>query len=201
MSAGVVKDKLVRIPDFLTAEQLFEVSNAIELGLCGLSLEDITLVTITSAVKDTPIPDAILNQVLFEAYTAIKQADHLELYMDGSHRLLSLPEFRDVDRAKNVFDTLSRDGIVAGYLDNLSGRKAPDGTYMIRIGQEIALQGMSDCSFVTTTYNVDDKIVGNIGVIGPKRMDYSKVVSQMNFVRVLIDKHLKNDNNRTEDIG
>ena len=62
-------------------------------------------------------------------------------------------------------------------------------------------QGMSDCSFVTTTYNVDDKIVGNIGVIGPKRMDYSKVVSQMNFVRVLIDKHLKNDNNRTEDIG
>ncbi|NLT12143.1 MAG: heat-inducible transcription repressor HrcA [Clostridiaceae bacterium] len=201
LSAGVVKDKLVRIPDYLTAEQLFEVSTAIEQGLCGLSLEDITLVTITSAVKDTPIPDSILNQVLFEAYTAIKQADHLELYIDGSHRLLSLPEFRDVDRAKNVFDTLSRDGMVAGYLDELSGRNGPDGTYMIRIGQEITLQGLSDCSFVTTTYNVDDKIVGNIGVIGPKRMDYSKVVSQMNFVRVLIDKHLKNDNNRMEDIG
>ncbi len=193
LSAGVVKDKVVRIPDYLTPDQLFHISKAVEEGLYGMSLEEITLVTITSAAKDAPVPDAILNQVLYEAYTAIKQADNLELYMEGSHQLLALPEFKDVNRARILFDSLSRDGLVAGYVDDIS-RNNEHGSYMIRIGQEIALEGFEDCSFVTTTYNVGDKIAGNIGVIGPRRMEYGKVVSQINFVRTLIDSKLNEEN-------
>lgn len=191
LSAGVVKDKLVHIPNYLTAEQVFEISQAVEQGLSGRSLEEITLVTITSAAKGADVPEPILNQVLYEAYTAIKQTDNLEMYINGSHRLLSLPEFKDVNRARSVLDTLSRDGIVAGYIDDMSSRSG-NATYMIRIGQEITLEGMEDCSFVTSTYNVDGQSFGNIGVIGPKRMEYSKVVAQIDFMRTLIDNNIKN---------
>ena len=65
---------------------------------------------------------------------------------------------------------------------------------MIRIGQEIALEGLEDCSFITTTYKIGDTISGNIGVIGPKRMDYSKVISQIDFVRYKINEQIKNIN-------
>ncbi|NLW89779.1 MAG: heat-inducible transcription repressor HrcA [Clostridiaceae bacterium] len=189
LSAGVVKDRLVRIPDYLTPEQLAQISKAIETGLCGKSLEDITLVTVTSAAKDARLPDALLNQILFEAYTAIKQADNLEIYMDGTNRMLSLPEFSDISRARCLFDTLARDGIVSGYINEMT-QDDDKGSYMIRIGQEISIEGLSDCSFVTTTYNVGEKIAGNIGVIGPRRMEYSKVVSQISFVRQVINNHL-----------
>lgn len=190
LSAGVVKDRIARISDYFTADQLFQISNSIEAGLCGKSLEEITLVTVTSAVKDARIPDMLLNQVLYEAYTSIKQADNLEVYMEGTNHMLSFPEFHDNKSARGLFDTLSRDGIIAGYLNEATENNITP-SYMIRIGQEIQLEGLQDCSFITTTYNIGDKVAGNIGVIGPKRMDYSKVISQISFVRNTINEQMK----------
>ena len=189
LSAGIVKDRLVRIPNYLTDDQLFEVSRAIEKGLCGKPLEDITLVTVTTAAKSAQIPDSLLNQILFEAYTAIKQADNLEVYMEGTNKMLSFPEFSDIHRARGLFDTLSQNKMIAGYINEMNeSNKSP--SYMIRIGQEISLEGLQDCSFISTTYNMGDRIVGNIGVIGPKRMEYSKVISQIGFVRTAMNDQL-----------
>ncbi len=190
LSAGIVKDRLVRIPDYLTPEQLSLISSAIEAGLSGKPLDEITLVTVASAAKDSHVPDSLLNQILYEAYTAIKQADNLEVYIDGTNRMLSLPEFSTISKARSLFDTLARDGIVSGYINEMS-MEDDKATYMIRIGQEISIDGLTDCSFVTTTYNVGDKIAGNIGVIGPKRMEYSKVVSQIGFIRQVINHQLE----------
>ena len=190
LSAGVVKDKIARVPDFLSAEQLYTVSKAVESGLCGRPLEEISLITVTSAVKGTNIPDMLLNQILYETYTAIKQADNLEVYMDGTNQMLCYPEFHDNSRARNLFDTLTKDGMIAGYVTEVAENQ-PTPKFMIRIGQEIQLEGLKDCSFVTTTYHVGDRIAGNIGVIGPKRMDYAKVISQINFVRTTMDEQLK----------
>ncbi len=196
LSAGVVKDRVARVPDFLSQEQLYQISNAIEAGLCGKPLEEITLVTVTSAVRNSPIPESLLNQILYETYTSIKQADNLEVYMEGTNHMLSFPEFHNNNSARGLFDTLSKDGVIAGYLNEIS-TTGETPKYMIRIGQEIQLEGLKDCSFITTTYNVSDKVAGNIGVIGPKRMDYSKVISQISFVRRTINDQL----NRLKDIN
>ena len=212
LSAGVVKDRLARIPEILDASQLIQIAAAIEDGLSGMMLDDITLVTVTSAARNTQLPDSLLNQVLFEAYVAIKQADNLELYMDGSHKLLSYPEFQDIHKAKDYLNTLSRDGIIAGYMNELkepeiragpdaeTGR--PDGgpliadqperpTYTVRIGQEIMLEGLKDCSFVTTTYKMGDVVAGRIGVIGPRRMTYGKVISNISFVKQTLNEQIR----------
>ena len=114
---------------------------------------------------------------------------YVDVYMDGKHRMLALPEFSDTKRAQGLFDTLSHDGLVAGYVDEVTKQDSSK-EYMIRIGQEITLEGLEGCSFITTTYNVGGKVAGNIGVIGPKRMEYSKVISQINFVRMMIDEQL-----------
>ena len=62
---------------------------------------------------------------------------------------------------------------------------------MIRIGQEIALEGLQDCSFVTTTYRLGDRVIGRIGVVGPRRMEYGRVVSHIGFIRSAIDEYGK----------
>lgn len=194
LSAGVVKDKLVRIPNFLTQDQLAQISNEVEKSLSGKPLDEITLITLASSVKEAKIPDALLNQVLYEAYTAIKQADKLDVYLEGEHRMLSLPDFSELGRARDLLGTLSHDGMVAGYVNEIEADASAGGnedSYMIRIGQEISLEGLEDCSFITTTYKMGDTISGNIGVIGPKRMEYSKVISQINFVRKTINDGIK----------
>ncbi|MEA4887960.1 MAG: heat-inducible transcriptional repressor HrcA [Clostridiaceae bacterium] len=224
LSAGVVKDRLVRIPDILDAKQLMQISSAIEEGLSGMTLDDITLVTVATAAKNAPLPESLLNQVLYEAYVAIKQADNLEIYIDGTHKLLSYPEFYDIHKAKDYLDTLARDGIIAGYMsemkeqdpdvcrpftghtgnpadsednaDRQSSGGASSGhtgqpTYMIRIGQEIMLDGLKDCSFVTTTYKMGDVVAGRIGVIGPRRMAYGRVISHIGFVKQTINDQFR----------
>ena len=210
LSAGVVKDRIVRVPDILDANQLKQIAAAIEEGLSGMTLNDITLVTVASAARHAALPESLLNQVLYEAYVSIKQADNLELYIEGQHNLLSFPEFHDINKAQTFFKTLACDGMIAGYMselkendpeqsDNSFDTEDPcvqDGkricpAYMIRIGQEIAVEGLRDCSFVTTTYKMGSVVAGRIGVIGPKRMAYSKVISNISFVKQTINENLR----------
>ena len=116
------------------------------------------------------------------------------------YQLLNQPEFSDVRKAHDFLEVLNRDGMVAGYMDEikepeptdepmgLARRNQDRAPYMIRIGQEITLAGLEDCSFVTTTYRLRETVVGKIGVIGPKRMNYGRIVSQINFIRrTLVD--------------
>ena len=194
LSAGVVKDKVVRIPNFFTDEQMIKLSGAIEKNLTGKALDEITFVTVETAAKDTEIPNPLLKQVLYEAYTAIKQADELNIYLEGEHRMLELPDFASLGRARELLGTLSDSSMVAGYVNEMQGsaeEKGAQDTYMIRIGQEIAIEGLEDCSFITATYNLSDSVSGNIGVIGPKRMEYSKVISQIDFVKKTINENIK----------
>lgn len=222
LSAGVVKDRLVRIPDMLDAGQLMQIASAIEEGLAGMTLDDITLVTVTAAARQTPLPESLLNQVLYEAYVSIKQADHLDLYLDGSHRLLSQPEFQDVRKAHNYLEAINQDGMIAGYVSELKDENQSDAaaaetedakkpseyplthpSYMIRIGQEITLDGLEDCSFITTTYKMGESVTGRIGVIGPRRMNYSKVISNIDFVKMTLNDQIRNlaiGKDRMEDV-
>lgn len=222
LAAGVVKDRLVRIPSVIDSAQLMQVANAIEESLSGMKLDDITLVTVASAARKSPVPESLLNQVLYEAYIAIKQADSLEVYMDGAHKMLSYPEFQDINKAKGYFNALSHDGIIAGYMNELhddedesvqadmnaeydqaiAGSLNPAAgltttgshrrpAYMVRIGQEIALDGLADCSFVTTSYRIGDTVAGHMGVIGPRRMAYGKVISNISYIKMALDQEMR----------
>lgn len=212
LSAGVVKDRLVRIPEMLDAGQLMQIAAAIEDGLSGMTLDDITLVTVAAAARQTPLPEALLNQVMYEAYLSIKQADHLDLYLDGSHRMLAQPEFQDVRKAHDFLETLNRDKLIAGYMSELKEsdntahddafydgdnsrterpKRSEDPAYMVRIGQEIMLDGLQDCSFITTSYKIGETVAGRIGVIGPRRMTYGKVISHINFVKMTVNDQIR----------
>jgi len=190
-----------------------------------MKLDDITLVTVTAAARKASLPDSLLNQILYEAYIAIKQADNLEVFMDGTNKMLAYPEFHDIHKAKGFYDALSRDGLIAGYMnelredepaDRLTDDEQPDRleadrptietrlqvagsthpdlrrpAYMVRIGQEITLEGLSDCSFVTTSYRVGETVAGHMGVIGPRRMAYDKVISNINFIKTALDDQIR----------
>ncbi len=131
--------------------------------------------------------------------------------MDGKYQLLKHPEFRDYERANRFYHAVQQEHMVAGYMMEMKQEQedrqaencdwdidclethdgsaqdslvvqTPKPAYMVRIGQEIALEGMEDMSFITTTYRIGNEITGQIGVIGPKRMQYGNIISQISFV-------------------
>ncbi len=205
LSAGVVRDRIVRIPDVLDQQQLQRIAAAIERQLAGCQLRDISFVMMQLAAADSQVPESLLNQVLFETWTAIQQADQLATYVDGMPNLLRHREFQSIARARDVVSALSSDGLLTGLMEPrhpgigavVSDGGAGDGTvlpdrtgqvpWMVRIGQELQQEGLEDCSFVTTTYHLPERLVGSIGVVGPRRMAYSRVISHISFVRQTID--------------
>lgn len=207
LSQGIVKDRVVKLPDVLTNEITNRIAETLEANVGGYRLEDITLVTLETAARGIELPDALLNQVLYEAYVSIKQADHMNTYIEGVPNLFQHPEFREADRAYHVVDALTTEGFIAGFLNNpltaestayreidvAEGKEtrdlAPPGRandFVIRIGQELQVRGLENCSFVTTAYHLGDELHGRIAVVGPKRMQYEKVVSEIRFVRKTI---------------
>lgn len=197
LSVGVVRDRLIYIPDALNQEQLESIAQAVESSLAGQKLDEITLLAVSDAGQQEEIPDALLNRVLFETYVAIKQAENIDVYMQGSHQLLKQPEFADSQKAHKVLDTISQNGLVAGYLSEMDSVESTSRgsqtrpAFAIRIGQEIGLAGMEDCSFVTTSYRIGEKVSGRIAVVGPKRMQYAQIISEIAFVKKTINHKIQ----------
>ena len=127
------------------------------------------------------------------------------MYLQGIHTLLDHPEFHDIEKAQRFLTTLHKEHVVAAYLDEWQAQEKENyqdnvainfsddiGTeskhtadrpaFMVRIGQEIDLDGMDDCSFITTTYRIGGELSGQICLIGPRRMPYTRTISQINFV-------------------
>lgn len=190
LSAGLVKDRLCRIPDLLDQEQLLTIARALERRLGDSPIEEISLVTLTSALQDVALPEAFLNQLLYETYVAIKQAEQSETYMEGLPQLFRQPEFQASGQAGSLAQALAQRAYVSGILEApvAEGERVdtveeqPCGL-VLRIGQEIASEPLRDCSFVTATYRSAETIQGSIAVVGPKRMDYARVIPRIDFVR------------------
>ena len=100
---------------------------------------------------------------------------------------MDLPEFADLDRMKRVFQAFEKKSILVQLLD----RSIHADGVMVYIGSENTLRVLEDCSLVTANYKHKDKVVGTLGVIGPKRMDYSKVIPIVDGTAQLLSKFIE----------
>ncbi len=101
---------------------------------------------------------------------------NIDLYMSGITNIFSTPEFNDIDRAKDFLEMMSRkEDLTKTILNRQNG-------VIITIGDENSDEILPDCSLITATYHIDGKLVGKIGVIGPKRMKYDEITSVVEFM-------------------
>ncbi len=107
-----------------------------------------------------------------------KEFDSLEHVVEGVNHLIDTPEFADGTKVKRMMSLLKDPKMIQGLVGNVEA----DGIF-IKIGNEIGIAELSDCSVVTTAYKVNGKIAGKVAVLGPTRMGYGKVVSVADYIR------------------
>ena len=115
--------------------------------------------------------------------------------MSGTNNILTFPEFSDVEKAKNLMQSLEEKEALKTLLAN---PKSNGGNVQIYIGNESGIEEMKDCSIITTSYKFSDNITGTIGILGPTRMNYSQVVSVLSDMAKNIEQIVKklNENSR-----
>lgn len=107
------------------------------------------------------------------------------IFIGGVMHMLSQPEFRDVDKLKNLFSIFEQDKRAQELIDSVS---SDDGMLTITIGSEMPQEDVQDCSMIVANYFVNGEKAGSIGVLGPTRMSYGKTVSLMEQLSAELSK-------------
>lgn len=182
-NVGIVKDALIRVPEDMDADDLYSISRMLTEKLADKPLEAVRQ-AFSELLRDAEQNRKLLGETLQVIEKRLEAGgDASDVIVGGSANLLEYPEYSDVTKARNFLAVLeSKDK-----LRRIVGR---DGgmEITIRIGPENQVPELNDCSIVTASYRAGDQSTGTLGIIGPTRMNYNRVISVLDFMaRALSD--------------
>jgi heat-inducible transcriptional repressor len=188
-SLGVSKDFLIRIEDKVSQDDLNKISKLLTEKLKGKSFEEINEKLFSSLVSELPAFGVIIRSLYDEVKKiALKQKKQGKLVMSGMSNMLKLPEFQNIELTQKVISALEENKVFLGVLNEYLSSESSNNT--IVIGEENKIKNLKDCSLVFSKCVVEDKFVGALGMIGPKRMTYSKIVPMVLGISDMINDYL-----------
>lgn len=169
--AGIVKNSVLRLTSDVYPDVLEKLTNILNRKLVGLCIEDIKDVSFEEIIRNTMVNKEIIQQLFPELIQTLVYSDTVEVHHDGAANILDLPEYCDVQKAKNFLNALEENELLFKVLDQTKG------DINVSIGTENKYEQFHNNSLITATYKINGKTIGSVGVIGPTRMEYSKVIS------------------------
>ncbi|MCR5452041.1 MAG: heat-inducible transcriptional repressor HrcA [Lachnospiraceae bacterium] len=180
MDGNVVKNKIIRVEESLSNENLLKLNMLLNTNLNGLTISDINLGLITALKENAGEYSDIIEDVLQSIAETIADEDGLEIYTSGATNIFKYPELSDSQKAKELISAFEdKDELVNLISDIQSVEDESHTDIQVYIGDESPVATMKDCAVVTATYELGEGVKGTIGIIGPKRMDYKKVMDNL----------------------
>ena len=180
---NVIKNNILAVDRELDDETLLKLLNT---HLNGLSMEEINLGMIAAMKQQAGIHSEIVSEVIDAVADAIKADEDLEIYTSGANNIFRYPELADQSKASELINAFEEKQQLGGLIQESLADEGSTGI-QVYIGDETPVQGMKDCSVVTATYELGEGMKGTIGIIGPKRMDYDKVIGTLRTVQNQLD--------------
>ena len=194
---NVVKNEMVRVEGDIDQEMMVKLNFILNTTLNGLDVTEMNLAIIRKIKEQVGSHTEVIDSVLEVIGKALTEDDDLEIYTSGATNILKYPELSDKASATELLNAFEEKNIIGDWLDtaesesgeNGQGKSKPGDTHDIQvyIGNETKVDTMKDCSVVTATYKIHEGVYGKIGIVGPKRMDYDKVVSTLQSLMSELD--------------
>ncbi len=186
VEGNVIKNHLISVDEVLNNETLLKLNILLNTNLNGLTLEEINLGTIAILKQQAGIHSEIVSEVLDAVAEAIRADEDLEIYTSGTNNIFKYPELADHQKASELITTFEEKQVLGTLVHETLADENNTGI-QVYIGNESPIQSMKDCSVVTATYELDEGMKGTIGIIGPKRMDYDKVIGTLKTMMHQLD--------------
>jgi heat-inducible transcriptional repressor len=187
---NIVNNKIISLASPLDKEVLLKLNIIINTFLQGLDLGEINLPVITQMKEQAGEYRTIVNDILDAIMQAVADDDDFEVFTSGTTNILKYPELSDKDQASGLLYTLEEKKALSEFIQDKMEDEESRGIQVF-IGDETPVDSMKECSVVTATYEIEEGIYGKVGIIGPKRMDYKKVVSTLQSLMVQLDDIFK----------
>lgn len=184
---GSIDTNVIDIPLCMSSEEMDYLAGKMSKLLEDRNLSDIS-VEILQTVHTDVVEDKLIFSSLLQAVRKMTgRRQEQKVFLGGTKQLLNQPEFRDVERVRNLLGILEEEKVLK---DLLQGGE--DSGLKVTIGSENKFTGIQDCSMVQATYRLNGQIVGTMAVLGPTRMEYGKVISVMDYLhkylKTILDK-------------
>ncbi|MCO4811873.1 MAG: heat-inducible transcriptional repressor HrcA [Gammaproteobacteria bacterium] len=183
-----VQNRILHTDRDYTASELQHAQNFINQHYAGTDLHTVRVKLLKDLDKTRDSMNQAMHDIISVAHAAMDKAEHPddEYVLAGETNLMSFAELSDVDTLRRLFDAFSRKRLILDLLDRSINA---DGV-RIFIGEESGYGILDDCSVVTAPYRVDDDTIGVLGVIGPTRMAYDRVVPIVDVTARLLETAL-----------
>ena len=190
VEGNIVKNTMVTIDEEISQDELLNLNILLNTNLNGLTIEEINLGVISRLKEQAGNFSQVVDLVLSGVAAAIKaDEEDFQIYTSGATNIFKYPELSDSQKASELLSTLEH----TETLQELVGGTDGETGIQVYIGDETPVQAMRDCSVVTATYELGEGLKGTIGIIGPKRMDYEKVLKTLRTLMTQLDATFKKE--------
>lgn len=184
---GSIDTNVVDIPLGMSSEEMDYLAGKMSKLLEDRNLSDISVEILQNVHTDVVEDKLIFSSLLQAVRKMTGRRQEQKVFLGGTKQLLNQPEFRDVERVRNLLGILEEEKVLK---DLLQGGE--DSGLKVTIGSENKFTGSQDCSMVQATYRLNGQIAGTMAVLGPTRMEYGKVISVMDYLhkylKTILDK-------------
>ena len=184
--SGFVQNRIIEDKDDIAQDELDKYTNYLGEILVGVSLEQVRGKIEEEMKKEKIAYDQLLSRALQLTQKVFGKEKEPELFMEGQVNLLECPEFSEVGRMKTLLQALEEKKLLLHLLDKTMGAAG----IQIFIGSEVPVSEMQTLSVITSPYRQGEKVVGALGIIGPTRMNYLKLIPIVEYSAQLLTEFL-----------
>lgn len=179
VEGNVIKNTMLQVEEDLDDAALLKLNILLNTHLNGLSIDEINLAMISEMKQQAGVHSGIVSGVIDAVAEAIRSDEDLKIYTSGTNNILKYPELTDNREKTSELINVFEEKKALGELVQDSLSEENNTGIQVYIGNETPVSSMKDCSVVTATYELGEGMRGTIGIIGPKRMDYDKVIGTL----------------------
>ena len=183
---GIVQNKLVKYDCVINEKLLNKLNLSLNIIMSGKTIDQITMPMLVEFQQDIQSPAEIIFPVMEAVEECVRKIETTDVYLDGITNILNYPEFNDLLKAREVLDLLKEEEVISTLVKSAVNKQKFD----FMIGSENQIDQMKDLSVITTVFGREGKDLGAIGVIGPTRMAYGKVVSAVQYISEILNREI-----------
>jgi len=191
---GIIKHNVIKISNPIDNAKLLKVNNILNKALSGITVQQISLDFLLNLKQELAGYEEIFDAILPVLYESLVSNENDGIYTQGTTNIFKYPEYQNIDKAKEFLVLVDNEE----NLKNLLDQDTVQGKLSVKIGQENFIECAKECSIITATYSYNGDTLGTIGVIGPTRIPYGRVISILGSIVNEINNNISKiyDNSR-----
>ena len=189
-----VSNKFINLSDDVDDSIVAQMNFLMNTALTGLDFTEINLAVMQQIKEKAGQYGDLASSILDCVAEVMTEEDDSEIFTSGATNILKYPELSDKEKMTDLLSTFEEKQMLTAWANDTPPDEDQEHGIQVYIGEESPVESMKDCSVVTATYKIKEGVYGKIGIVGPKRMDYEKVVGTLENCMQQLDDIFKENN-------